>query len=70
MFGMAARVAWKAEDRLMAMIWSHFSGGKSSTGETNWMPALLTRMSTLPSLAMASVTMASVSAPLLMSAPE
>ena len=32
----------------MAMIWSHFSTGKSSIGETNWMPALLTRMSTLP----------------------
>ena len=30
----------------MAMIWSHFSTGKSSIGETNWMPALLTRIST------------------------
>ena len=33
----------------MAMIASHFSGGKSSTGETCWMPALLTRMSGPPS---------------------
>src|SRR3712207_7128237 len=48
--GTAARMAWKAEERLMAMIWFHFSTGKSSTGETNWMPALLTRMSTLPKL--------------------
>ena len=44
--GTAACTVWKAEDRLMAMMASHFSGGNSSTGETNWMPALLTRMST------------------------
>ena len=31
------------------MIASHFSIGKSSIGETNWMPALLTRMSSEPS---------------------
>ena len=43
------------------MIWSHFSGGKSSTGETNWMPALLTRMSTMPSCLLASATMAAIS---------
>ena len=29
--GSASRVVWKAELRLMAMIASHFSGGKSST---------------------------------------
>ena len=68
--GTAARMAWKADDRLMAMIWSHFSGGNSSIGETNWMPALLTRISTEPSCfgglgdhGLASRT------PLLMSAP-
>jgi hypothetical protein len=44
--GTAARMPWNAADRLMAMIASHFSIGKSSIGETNWMPALLTRMST------------------------
>ena len=44
--GTAARMAWKAASRLMAMIWSHFSIGKSSIGATCWMPALLTRMST------------------------
>ena len=46
--GTAARMAWKADDRLMAMIWSHFSIGNSSIGETNWMPALLTSISTDP----------------------
>src|SRR6202000_2168417 len=47
--GTAARMPWKADDRLMAMIASHFSIGNSSIGETNWMPALLTRMSAEPS---------------------
>ena len=46
--GIASRVVWKAELRLIAMIASHFSTGKSSTGATCWMPALLTRMSTPP----------------------
>ena len=46
--GSARREAWKALDRLMAMMASHFSGGKSSTGATCWMPALFTRMSTRP----------------------
>jgi len=45
MIGTAALVAWKAEVRLMAMIWSHLSVGKSSIGATCWMPALLIRMS-------------------------
>ena len=43
-----ARVAWNAADRLIAMIASHFSGGNDSIGATCWIPALLTRMSTLP----------------------
>ena len=43
--GTASRVVWNAADRLIAMIASHLSGGKLSTGETCWMPALLTRMS-------------------------
>ena len=30
--GTAARIAWKGAVRLMAMIASHFSGGKSSIG--------------------------------------
>src|SRR5690242_6665950 len=67
--GKAARTAWKADDRLMAMMASHFSGGKSSIGETNWMPALLTRMSTAPNALSASATMAAISAGLVMSAP-
>src|SRR4030095_13539825 len=50
MCGTAARMPWKADDRLMAMMASHFSIGNSSIGETNWMPALLTRMSTLPNV--------------------
>ena len=47
-FGSAARIAWKADDRLMAMIAFHLSMGNSSTGATCWMPALLQRMSTAP----------------------
>src|SRR5881394_3980329 len=46
--GSAARVAWKAEERLMAMIASHLSTGNSSTGATCWMPALFTSTSTAP----------------------
>ena len=68
--GTAARMAWKAADRLMAMIWSHFSTGNSSIGETYWMPALLTRMSTLPNAPPAAVDHAAISAGLVMSAPE
>src|SRR6266404_4946705 len=49
--GMTSRVAWKAELRLIARMASHFSAGNCSSGATNWMPALLTRMSTLPSAA-------------------
>src|SRR5215213_2839031 len=45
----ANRVVWNTAERLMAMIASHFSGGKLSTGETCWMPALLMRMSGAPS---------------------
>ncbi len=48
----------------MAMIWSHFSTGNSSIGETNWMPALLTNMSTLPNCFCASAIMAAISGPL------
>ena len=62
-------MAWKAADRLIAMIASHFSTGKSSIGETNWMPALLTRMSSEPNLACASAIIAAISAGLAMSAP-
>src|SRR5579863_8594926 len=69
MAGTAARIAWNAADRLIAMIASHFSTGKSSIGETNWMPALLTRISSEPSLACASAIIAAISAGLAMSAP-
>ena len=48
--GSASRVVWKAEDRLMARIASHFAGGKSCNGATCWMPALLTSTSSLPNL--------------------
>src|ERR1700681_1554523 len=68
--GTAARVAWNAADRLMAMIWSHFSIGKSSIGETNWMPALLTRISTEPKLFSPVAIMSDISAGLVMSAEE
>ena len=68
--GTAARMAWNAAERLMAMIASHFSGGKFSIGETNWMPALLTRMSTQPTSCSASATIASISAGFVMSAAD
>src|SRR5690606_18953942 len=69
MAGSASRVAWKALDRLIARMASHFSTGKSSTLATCWMPALLTRMSTRPKRSAAKAIMASISAGLLMSAP-
>ena len=53
----------------MAMIWSHLSAGKSSTLATNWMPALFTRMSTAPSFASASATIAAICSGFDMSAP-
>src|SRR6266478_2873968 len=56
-----ARVAWNADERLMAMIWSHFSTGNSSIGATCWMPALFTRMSTDPSVVSAVLTIAAIS---------
>jgi hypothetical protein len=37
--GVTARIAWNAEERLIAMTASHFSTEKSSIGETCWMPA-------------------------------
>ena len=33
-WGSASRVAWKAEDKLIARIRSHFSTGKDSSGAT------------------------------------
>ena len=58
--GSASRVVWNAAVRLMAMIASHLSGGKLSTGETCWMPALLTRMSGAPSSAAQRASIASI----------
>ena len=46
----------------MAMIWSHFSIGKSSIGETNWMPALLTSTSSEPKVFSLERTMSAISA--------
>ena len=43
--GSAALMAWKLEEKLIAMIASHFASGNSSIGATCWMPALFTRMS-------------------------
>ena len=51
------------------MIAFHFSIGNSSIGETNWMPALLTRMSTDPSFSAASAIIASASAHSLVASP-
>ena len=44
------------------MIASHLSGGKLSTGETCWMPALLTRMSGAPSSSVQRRIIASIAA--------
>ena len=49
--GIAAFMPWNTPERLMAMIASHRSSGKSSTFAMNWMPALFTRMSSEPSFA-------------------
>ena len=68
--GTAARMPWNADDRLMAMMASHFSIGNSSIGETNWMPALLTRMSTEPKVFSPVAIMSAISAGLVMSADE
>ena len=67
--GRAAFMAWNAAERLMAIIASQRSAGKSSTGATCWMPALLTRMSTRPSSAAACSTMPAIWSGLVMSAP-
>jgi hypothetical protein len=53
----------------MAMMASHFSSGKLSTGATNWMPALLTRMSTEPSSPAAAAIISRICDGLDMSAP-
>src|SRR5262249_36676795 len=68
--GTTARMAWNAADRLIAMIASHFSTGNVSIASTCWMPALLTRTSTLPNASSASATILAMSAGLLMSAAE
>src|SRR5580704_18284131 len=52
------------------MIASHFSGGNSSIGDTNWMPALLTSTSTEPKVFSPSPIMSAISAGLVMSAGE
>src|SRR3984957_2473669 len=52
------------------MMASHFSIGNSSIGETNWMPALLTRTSTDPKVFSPSAIIPSISAGLVMSAGE
>src|ERR1700704_3056955 len=54
----------------MAMMASHFSIGNSSIGETNWMPALLTRMSTEPNVLSPSAIISAISAGFVMSAGE
>ncbi len=68
--GTAARMAWKAADMLMAMIWSHFSSGKFSMGSTCWTPALLIRMSTAPKVVSPSLIMPAIWSGLVMSAGE
>src|SRR5215470_11449099 len=68
--GTAARMAWKAADRLIAMMASHLSIGNSSIGATCWMPALLTSTSTEPNVDSAVRIISAISAGLVMSAGE
>src|SRR5580704_7962606 len=67
--GSASWIAWNVALRLIAMMASHFSAGNSSIGATNWMPALFTRMSTLPNAALVLATRSAIAVGLLMSAP-
>ena len=68
--GMAACMAWKAADKLSAMIASQRSVGNSWMGAVNWMPALLTRMSGLPSASRVRATRASTASARIRSAPS
>ncbi len=52
-FGSASRIVWNDAVRLSAMIAFHLATGNSSIGATNWMPALLTRMSMPPKASIA-----------------
>src|SRR5580658_8196997 len=68
--GTAARMVWKADERLMAIIWFHFSIGNSSIGATYCTPALLMRISSEPKVLSVAWTMSAISSGLLMSAGE
>jgi len=70
MRGKARRVVWNADDKLMARIASHLAGGKSCSGATNWMPALLTRTSSRPNDASVASIISAIDAGLDMSAAE
>ena len=67
--GMAARIVWNTEDRLSAMMASQRSTGNSSRGETNWIPALLTRMSNPPKARWVAATRSAACAASVRSAP-
>jgi hypothetical protein len=58
--GSASRTVWNEALRLSARIAFHLSTGNSSTGATNWMPALLTSTSTPPNSASARAIIASI----------
>ena len=66
----AARMAWKAADKLIAIMEFHFSIGNVSTASTCWMPALLTSTSTAPNVSVVSSTMRAMSSGRDMSAAE
>ena len=68
--GSTSLVAWKAEERLIAMMASHFSSGNSSIGATCWMPALFTMMSTVPKVSAVWRIIWPIALGLLMSAGE
>ena len=68
--GSTARVVWNDDDRLMARMVSHFSSGNSSIGATCGIPALLTRIFTVPNVAVAFSTNPAISSGLVISAPQ
>ena len=70
MEGSASRVVWKAELRLMARMASHLAAGNSCNGATCWMPALLTRTSSLPNVSRVILIISAIESGLVMSAPE
>ncbi len=68
--GIAACMQWNGADRFSAITASHFSGGNSAMVAVCWMPALLTRMSSLPNAACVRCTRPAAPSGCMRSAPS